>query len=178
MCPFPGRLSAALLEWKGFQDDFKGHRLLASGGIVFAASEFVFAGYSGGPFSNRAFNLRLRAAWRAIGVGQITAHRLHHSAATILLTDVGKDLREIQESATRTSAPRCAIPTSVMSKPARQRRRLAGLWSEKVGKRNATVVYANVYEGRVGDQKRGAEDRKPQLKAEPGYQCMVVHGRS
>ena len=65
-----------------------------------------------------------------------------------------------------------------MSKPARQRRRLAGLWSEEVGKRNATVVYANVYEGRVGDQKRGAEDRKPQLKAEPGYQCMVVHGRS
>jgi hypothetical protein len=29
----------------------------------------------------------------------------------------------------------------------------------------------------VGDQKRGAEDRKPQLKAEPGYHCMVVHGQ-
>ena len=41
--------------------------------------------YSGGPFFNRAFNLRLRAACRALGVGEITAHGLRHSAATILL---------------------------------------------------------------------------------------------
>jgi hypothetical protein len=54
-------------------------------------------GYSGAPFSNRAFNLRLRAACRALGVGEITAHGLCHSAATILLNQVGKDLREIQE---------------------------------------------------------------------------------
>jgi len=67
------------------------------GGIAFAASQFVFAGYSGAPFSNRAFNLRLRAACRALGVGEITAHGLRHSAATILLNHVGKDLREIQE---------------------------------------------------------------------------------
>ena len=53
--------------------------------------------YSGAPFSNRAFNLRLRAACRALGVGEITAHGLRHSAATILLNQVGKDLREIQE---------------------------------------------------------------------------------
>ncbi len=46
---------------------------------------------------NRAFNLRLRAACRALGVGEITAHGLRHSAATILLNHVGKDLREIQE---------------------------------------------------------------------------------
>jgi integrase len=52
---------------------------------------------SGAPFSNRAFNLRLRAACRALGVGEITAHGLRHSAATILLNHVGKDLREIQE---------------------------------------------------------------------------------
>jgi site-specific recombinase XerD len=51
--------------------------------------------YSGAPFSNRAFNLR--AACRALGVGEITAHGLRHSAATILLNHVGKDLREIQE---------------------------------------------------------------------------------
>ena len=46
---------------------------------------------------NRAFNLRLRAACRAIGVGGITALGLRHSAATILLNHLGKDLREIQE---------------------------------------------------------------------------------
>jgi len=95
--PVPGRLSAALLEWKGVQENFKGRRILAPGGIAFAGSQFVFAGYSGAPFSNRAFNLRLRAACRALGVGEITAHGLRHSAATILLNQVGKDLREIQE---------------------------------------------------------------------------------
>jgi integrase len=90
-------LCAALLEWKGVQEGFKDRRVLRPGGIAFAASQFVFAGYSGEPFSNRAFNLRLRAACRAIGVGEITAHGLRHSAATILLNHVGKDLREIQE---------------------------------------------------------------------------------
>ena len=79
------------------QERFKGRRIMAPGGIAFAASQFVFAGYSGAPFSNRAFNLRLRAACRALGVGEITAHGLRHSAATILLNQVGKDLREIQE---------------------------------------------------------------------------------
>jgi site-specific recombinase XerD len=79
------------------QETFKGRRILAPGGIAFAASQFVFAGYSGEPFSNRAFNLRLRAACRALGAGEITAHGLRHSAATILLNHVGKDLREIQE---------------------------------------------------------------------------------
>ena len=93
--PVPGRLSAALLEWKALQEKIKGRRIMAPGGIAFAASQFVFAGYSGAPFSNRAFNLRLRAACRALGVGEITAHGLRHSAATILLNQVGKDLREI-----------------------------------------------------------------------------------
>ena len=95
--PVPGRLGAALLEWKRVQEGFKGRRILAPDGIAFAGSQFVFAGYSGAPFSNRAFNLRLRAACRALGVGEITAHGLRHSAATILLNHMGKDLREIQE---------------------------------------------------------------------------------
>ena len=34
---------------------------------------------------------------RAIGVGEMNAHELRQSAATILLNQVGKDLREIQE---------------------------------------------------------------------------------
>jgi hypothetical protein len=56
--PVPGRLSAALLEWKGVQETFKGRRIRAPGGIAFAGSQFVFVGYSGAPFSNRAFNLQ------------------------------------------------------------------------------------------------------------------------
>jgi site-specific recombinase XerD len=95
--PVPGRLGRSLLEWKALQEGFKGRRILAPGGIAFAGSQFVFAGYSGAPSSNRAFNLRLRSACRALGVGEITAHGLRHSAATILLNHVGKDLREIQE---------------------------------------------------------------------------------
>jgi site-specific recombinase XerD len=82
---------------KDIQESFKARRITAPGGIAFAGSEFMFAGYSGTPFSNRAFNLRLRAACRTLGVGEITAHGLRHSAATILLNHVGKDLREIQE---------------------------------------------------------------------------------
>jgi site-specific recombinase XerD len=45
---------------------------------------------------NRAPNLRLRAACRTLGVGRSRPH-LRHSAAAILLNQVGKDLREIQE---------------------------------------------------------------------------------
>src|SRR6476660_10552822 len=106
-------LSAALREWKDVQETFKGRRIMAPGGIAFAASQFVFAGYSGAPFSNRAFNLRLQAACRALGVGEITAHRLRHSAATILLNQVGKDFRKSRNcSATRISARLCAIPMS------------------------------------------------------------------
>jgi integrase len=59
--PVPERLSAALLEWKEIQESFKAKRILAPGGIAFAGSQFVFAGYSGAPLSNRAFNLRLRS---------------------------------------------------------------------------------------------------------------------
>jgi integrase/recombinase XerC len=95
--PVTGSLSVGLLEWKDIQESFKARRIMAPGGIAFAGSQLVFAGYSGAPLSNRAFNLRLRAACRAVRVGEITAHGLRHSAATILLNHVGKDLREIQE---------------------------------------------------------------------------------
>ena len=70
---------------------------MAPGGIAFAASSLCLQGIRARRFANRAFNLRLRAACRALGVGEITAHGLRHSAATILLNQVGKDLREIQE---------------------------------------------------------------------------------
>jgi site-specific recombinase XerD len=90
-CPLSQRPS----RWP--QEGLKARRILAPGGIAFAASQFVFAGYSGEPFSNRAFNLQLRAACRALGVGEIAAHGLRRSGATILLNQVGKDLREFQE---------------------------------------------------------------------------------
>jgi integrase len=48
--PVPGRLSAALLDWKDIQERFKARRIRFPGGIAFAASQFVFAGYSGEPF--------------------------------------------------------------------------------------------------------------------------------
>ena len=145
--PVPGRLSAALLEWKGAQEGFKGRRILAPGGIAFGGSQFVFVGYSGAPFSNRAFNLRLRAACRALGVGEITAHGLRHSAATILLNHVGKDLREIQELLRHKniSARPCAIPMSAMNRHGRRRKHSVTLWSENAAAGTTHPAHNNGY---------------------------------
>jgi hypothetical protein len=65
MCRLPA-LSHAIKEWKIIRESFKGRRISFP-----AASQFVFAGYSGAPFSNRAFYLRLREACR---VGQFENH--------------------------------------------------------------------------------------------------------
>ena len=103
---------------------------MAPGGINFAASQFVFAGYSGEPFSNRPFNLH-RAACGALGVGEITAHGLRHSAATILLNHVGTDLREIQDFLRHKSTRTNVRYTRVGYKQTgRRRSRSAGRWSE------------------------------------------------
>ena len=121
--PVPGRLSAALLEWKSIQEEFKGRRIMAPGGIAFAGSQFVFAGYSGAPFSNRAFNLRLRAACRALGVGEITAHGLRHSAAQSSSTRWERICGKSRNcSDTRISARPCAIPMSAMNRHGRRRK--------------------------------------------------------
>jgi hypothetical protein len=111
-------LSAALLEWKALQEKFKGRRIMAPGGIAFAASQFVFAGYSGAPFSNRAFNLRLRAACRALGVGEITAHGCDIPRQRFYSIRLGRICGKSRNSfATRIFAPRSATPTSAMSQP-------------------------------------------------------------
>jgi len=95
--PVTGPLGAALSEWEGELEKFKGRRIGLLGGIEFAASNLIFPGLTGRPFTNRAFNLRLRSACRKLGIQEISAHGLRHSAATILLNHAGKDLREIQE---------------------------------------------------------------------------------
>jgi site-specific recombinase XerD len=68
-----------------------------SGGLLADLLEGARRRVFGGAVLEPGFNLRLRAACRALGVGEITAHGLRHSAATILLNQVGKELREIQE---------------------------------------------------------------------------------
>jgi site-specific recombinase XerD len=78
------------------QEGFKGLRILAPGGINFAASQFVFAGRARRfPTRRSTFaygRLAERSEWgRSVRMG------LRHSAATILLNYVGKYLREIQE---------------------------------------------------------------------------------
>jgi integrase len=90
MCRVRTPLSTTLLEWKAPQEKFKGRRIVAPGGINFAASQFVLA------VLKPPVHLH-RAACGALGVGEITAHGLRHSAATILLNHVGTDLREIQD---------------------------------------------------------------------------------
>jgi integrase len=129
--PVAACLSTTLLEWRDIQEGLKARRIMApEGGIAFAASQFVFAEYSGAPFSNRAFNLRLRAACRALGVGEITRHGLRHSAATILLTHMRKDLREIQELLRHKNIRTTVHPCWLRARPGKPQRRSARLWSE------------------------------------------------
>ena len=127
--PVTSALGASLLEWKDIQESF---RILAPGGIAFAASQFVLAGHSGGavfqPGLQFATALRLQSPW---GGGDhrpwVTAFRGHDPPQSL-----GKGICEKSRSlsATRISAPRCATPTSAMSRLARRRNHSARLWSE------------------------------------------------
>jgi integrase len=56
-------------------------------GIDFAGSALVFPGRNGAPFSNKAFNARLKLACQRARVTVISAHPLRHTAATLLLAD-------------------------------------------------------------------------------------------
>jgi integrase/recombinase XerC len=94
--PVLPRLGESLQEWERFLESFKGHRL-RQGGVEFAGSDLVFPGRDGGPFTNQAFNKRLSTACRQVGVPLISAHGLRHSAATLLLNDKGRNLKELQE---------------------------------------------------------------------------------
>jgi integrase len=59
--PLTRELSASLEEWFAFLESVKGVRL-RSGGVDFAGSPLVFPGRDGAPFSNQAFNARIKLA--------------------------------------------------------------------------------------------------------------------
>jgi integrase len=93
--PLTPELSDSLEEWFAFLESVKGVRL-RTGGIDFAGSALVFPGRDGAPFSNKAFNARLKLACERARVPVISAHPLRHTAATLLLNERGADLRDVQ----------------------------------------------------------------------------------
>lgn len=94
--PLLTRLGLSLAEWTRFREAVKGHQL-RRGGMEFAGSGLLFPGRDGGHYSNQAFNRRLNAACKAVNAPVITAHGLRHSAATLLLNERDRNLKEIQE---------------------------------------------------------------------------------
>jgi len=73
----------------------KGVRL-RTGGVNFAGSALVFPGRDGTPFSDKAFNARIKLACQRARVPVISAHPLRHTAATLLLNERGANLRDVQ----------------------------------------------------------------------------------
>jgi integrase len=71
--PLTTELSDSLEEWFAFLESVKGVRL-RTGGIDFAGSTLVFPGRDGAPFSNKAFNARLKLACERARVPVISAH--------------------------------------------------------------------------------------------------------
>jgi site-specific recombinase XerD len=93
--PLTKQLSDSLEEWFGFMGSVKGVRL-RGGGVNFAGSPLIFPGRDGAPFSNQAFNARIKLACERARVPVISAHPLRHTAATLLLNDRGAKLRDVQ----------------------------------------------------------------------------------
>jgi integrase/recombinase XerC len=93
--PVTNELSSSLEEWFAFLESVKGVRL-RSGGVDFAGSPLVFPGRDGAPFSNQAFNARIKLACERARVPIISAHPLRHTAATLLLNQCGANLRDVQ----------------------------------------------------------------------------------
>ena len=93
--PLTPELPGSLEGWFAFMESVKGVRL-RTGGIDFAGSPLVFPGRDGAPFSNKAFNARLKLACERARVPVISAHPLRHTAATLLLNERGANLRDVQ----------------------------------------------------------------------------------
>jgi integrase/recombinase XerC len=69
---------------------------LRGGGVDFAGSSLIFPGRDGAPFTNQAFNARIKLACERARVPVISAHPLRHTAATLLLNERGANLRDVQ----------------------------------------------------------------------------------
>ena len=93
--PLTKELSDSLEEWFAFLESVKGVRL-RGGGVDFAGSALIFPGRDGAPFSNQAFNARIKLACERARVPVISAHPLRHTAATLLLNERGANLRNVQ----------------------------------------------------------------------------------
>ena len=93
--PLTKELSDSLEEWFAFLESVKGVRL-RGGGVDFAGSPLIFPGRDGAPFSNQAFNARIKLACERARVPVISAHPLRHTAATLLLNERGANLRDVQ----------------------------------------------------------------------------------
>ena len=93
--PLTRELSDSLEEWFAFLESVKGVRL-RGGGVDFAGSPLIFPGRDGAPFSNQAFNARIKLACERARVPVISAHPLRHTAATLLLNERGANLRDVQ----------------------------------------------------------------------------------
>jgi site-specific recombinase XerD len=93
--PLTKELAASLEEWFAFLESVKGVRL-RGGGVDFAGSPLIFPGRDGAPFSNQAFNARIKLACERARVPIISAHPLRHTAATLLLNERGANLPDVQ----------------------------------------------------------------------------------
>jgi hypothetical protein len=93
--PLTKELAASLEEWFTFLESVKGVRL-RSGGVDFAGSSLIFPGRDGAPFTNQAFNARIKLACERARVPVISAYPLRHTAATLLLNERGANLRDVQ----------------------------------------------------------------------------------
>lgn len=97
--PVNAVLAELLGNWRTIQDQHRGMKIFAARGLKFCRSEYVFAGPGGGAYTNQSFNAHLGRACNDLRLPTVlTAHGLRHSAATILLNDQGKNLREVQKA--------------------------------------------------------------------------------
>jgi site-specific recombinase XerD len=93
--PVTKDLADSLEEWFAFLETVKGVRL-RGGAVAFATSPLIFPGRDGSPFSNQAFNARIKLACERARVPVISAHPLRHTAARLLLNERGANLRDVQ----------------------------------------------------------------------------------